>query len=144
MLELEPEKYLALQRRRRDAVHQLSSGLREAVNGLDEYLAADIDAELEVMEAEPPADPQAVARLTEDLMYASSLVQTSEENMRLFQNSLQGLSPEVLAFLDPFMPIINGVLLPMVQAMMERQVIKATRRRDDIQAELMAHEDPSK
>lgn len=140
--ELSRPKYIALLERKRDAIHQLGSGLREAVNGLDEYLSADIDAELSELEAAPAVDPNAVQRLTEDLMTANLAVQCQEENMRLFQDTFANLSPELLAYVQPYRELIDGMLMPLLSGYMQRVYIRAVRQRDDIQAALMEHEAP--
>jgi hypothetical protein len=132
MSELSRPKYLALLERQRDGIDAIANGLRE-------YLIADIESEIEAIESQPIPDREAVvARLTEDLMAASAQASMIETQVQNIQETLNGLDAGTLEMLKPFEPMLNGVLLPLLQ----QSYAKATRRRDDIQAELMEYETP--
>jgi hypothetical protein len=126
------EQALTLLRRKRNAVEALTDGLRA-------FLVADLDTDIEIIESEPAPDRQAiVSRLTEDLMGASAKVQMVETQVQQIQEMLNNLDPATLAILEPFIPMINGIVLPMFQ----QSHRKAARTRDEIQAELMEYETP--
>ncbi len=129
-MELQREVYRTMLEAKRDAALTISEGLTA-------YLTAEIEAELEALNAEPERDPQLVQRLTEDLMTANSFVEAGERNLQIFRETYTNLPPEVLETLGPFIPLLNGVIIPLVGAYLESSVIKATRKRDDIQADLM-------
>jgi hypothetical protein len=125
-IEMSRHKYLALMKRRRDAVDTLTRGLRD-------YLAADFEAEIEAFENSPQQDQSlTINRLTEDLMSANAEVELVEQQSAQVREYLNNLDPSTLAMLKPFEPLINGFLAPFLQ----RMYFKAVRKRDDIQAEL--------
>jgi hypothetical protein len=127
----EVARYLAFLHRRRNAVEAMTTGLRD-------YLSAELDEQIYGIENEQsPDSDQIVTRLTEDLMAATTDVQMIESQVQQLQDMFSSLDPGTAAAIQPFMPIINGLLRPM----MEQMWMKAKRKRDDIQAELMEHED---
>jgi hypothetical protein len=132
MSDMTRKQALFLLQRKREAVEALTNGLRE-------FLIADLDIDLELTESEPEPDRQAiVSRLTEDLMGASAKAQMIETQVQQIQEMLNGLDPATLAMLRPFIPLLNGIVLPIFQQMHQ----KAARTRDEIQAELMQYETP--
>lgn len=132
MSDMTRKQALSLLQRKREAVEALTNGLRE-------FLIADLDIDLELTESEPEPDRQAiVSRLTEDLMGASAKVQMIETQVQQIQEMLNNLDPATLAMLQPFIPLLNGIVLPMFQQIHT----KAARTRDEIQADLMQYETP--
>jgi len=132
MVELTRDQSLTLLHRKREAVEALTNGLRA-------FLMADLDTDIEIIESEPAPNRQAIiSRLTEDLMGASAKVEMVETQVQQIQEMLNNLDPGTLAILQPFFPLLNGIVLPMFQQMHQ----KAARTRDEIQAELMEYETP--
>jgi hypothetical protein len=128
----ETARYLAFLHRRRDAVESIATGFRD-------YLAAELDEQIYGIENEPPpAREQLVTRLTQDLMAAQSEVQMIEDQVEQLKEMFAHLDPSTATMIQPFMPMFNGFLKPMI----EQMHMKASRKRDDIQAELMEYESP--
>jgi len=137
MSEMTREQYRAMLADKKEAAGALASSLAD-------FLTVEIDAEIEMMDAEPEADPLEVQRLTEDLMIANERVALAERNLEIFRQTCTNLPPEVLEVIRPWWPVLTEVVIPLVNGYIESSVLKATRRRDDIQADLMELEPADK
>jgi hypothetical protein len=112
-------------------------GLQSMTDGLREYLIAPIEAELQGLKSDPlPERSEIINRLTEDLMAAQSEVEMIASQVEQLREMFATLDPSSAAMIQPFMPMFNGFLRPMV----EQAHMKASRRRDEIQSELMEYE----
>jgi uncharacterized protein (DUF2164 family) len=133
---LSTPQYVAMLDRRREAANQIADGLRE-------YLTAELDAELQEIEAQqqPERRAEIISHLTEALMAASSKVEAVELQRAALQEVFNNLPPDTVELFKPFAPMINGVLFPLLTQLFQKQYAAAVRARDEIQAELMEYEE---